>query len=252
MVKTSDDHARELSTQGYTIVPHALSGSEIETARRLLAQIWDDEKHVAVERKWHNGSWIISYCLPAKHQFFRELALNPRVLPLMKRVLGEKCILSSLNGMMMVPNGEAQRLHLDQIDHVPGLVININGTYALDDFTIANGATRVVPFSQERGPGTAIDHERDEKEAVYLEAPAGSLLAFNGGIVHAGSANTTSGMRRCIHTFYSRPWVRSQWDFVRSFTPEAKAGLSEEQKRIFGFGAHEQVYDVNTHVVCRE
>src|SRR5206468_7796212 len=123
---------------------------------------------------------------------------------------------SSLNGMTMSPGGETQRLHLDQFEHTPGLVVNINATHALDDFTKANGCTRVVPFSQNREIGTRIDHERDERDAVYLEAPAGSVIAFNGGLVHAGSQNTTQGWRRCLHFCYCRPWARTQWDFACS------------------------------------
>jgi len=249
---TTDDHARQLLTRGFTILPEALSCGEVEQANRLLKGIWEREKEAGVRHKWHNDSWVISYCLPAKHAFFRELALNPRVLPLIRAVLGEEVIISSLNGMMMVPRGVGQKLHLDQPQQVPGLVININGTYALDDFTRANGATRVVPYSQDRRPGTPIDHEADEREAIYLEAPAGSMLVFNGGIVHAGSANTTGAPRRCVHTFYSRPWVRSQWDFLRSIPEDARGAMSEEMKRMFGFYAHEQVFDVTKQTVRRE
>ena len=127
--------------------------------------------------------------LPQKHEFFRQVPFNPRVLPLARKVLGENCILSSLNGLTMLPHGETQPLHLDQPDHVPNLVININALYTLDDFTRENGCTRIVPGSHNRAPGTKIDRDKDERKAIYLEAPRGSLIAFNGGLVHAGSAN---------------------------------------------------------------
>jgi ectoine hydroxylase-related dioxygenase (phytanoyl-CoA dioxygenase family) len=109
----------------------------------------------------------------------------------------------------------------------------------------------VVPNTQNRAPGTPINQEEDEKNAIYLEAPVGSLIAFNGGIIHAGSANTTSSIRRCMHAYYSRSWCRSQWDFVLSFPEEIKATLSREQKQIFGFNCHEQVYDLSTHETRR-
>src|SRR4051794_24428440 len=114
--------------------------------------------------------------------------------------------------------------------------------HCLDDFTIANGCTRVVPGSHNREPGMKIDYEGDEGQVIYLEAPAGSVIAFNGGMIHAGSANTTRGMRRCMHAYYARPWCRSQWDFVRSFDEATKASLSSEERRVFGFNVHEQVY----------
>ena len=189
--------------------------------------------------------------LPQKHELFRRMPLNPKLLPLMRKLLGEDCVMSSLNGLTMSPGGDTQKLHLDQHEHVPGVVININALHALDDFTKANGCTRVVPFSHDRPPGTPIDHEQDERDAVYLEAPAGSVIAFNGGLVHAGSANTTQGLRRCLHFYYTRPWVRTQWDYPASFSPDVVAGLSDEQKRLFGFYSPEQRYDYRTHDVQR-
>jgi hypothetical protein len=87
-----------------------------------------------------------AYMLPQKNPLFRQIPLNPRVLPLMQEVLGSDCVLSSINGMTMSEGGKAQPLHLDQPQSVPGIVLNINALYTLDDFTRANGCTRVVPF----------------------------------------------------------------------------------------------------------
>jgi ectoine hydroxylase-related dioxygenase (phytanoyl-CoA dioxygenase family) len=236
-------YAGEIQEQGYTIVENVLSLEEIERARTALARILEAEKDVATRRGWQNDSWRVTYMLPQKDPTFRALPLNPRVLPLMQRILGASCVLSSLNGLTMSPGGKAQQLHLDQAEHVPELAININALHTLDDFTKANGCTRVVPGSHHRAPGTPIDRERDERDAVYLEAPAGSLIAFNGGLVHAGSANMTQGWRRCLHAYFTRVWAKPQWDFPRSFSPEIVATLSDEQKRLFGFGANPQRYD---------
>jgi ectoine hydroxylase-related dioxygenase (phytanoyl-CoA dioxygenase family) len=239
-------HASEILAQGYTIVRDVLSPDEVATARDLLTSIFERESSIGHQRGWHTKQHKVSYMLVQKHEFFRNLPLNPRVLPLMRKVLGENCILSSFNGLTMSPGGEAQALHLDQHDHVPGLVININALHTLDDFTKANGCTRVVPGSHNRAPGTKIDREREERDAIYLEAPAGSLIAFNGGLIHAGSANRTERMRRCVHAYFTRPWCRPQWDLPRSLSPDVIATLSEDQKKLFGFGGGTQWYDYET------
>ena|SRR5438874_9283702 len=244
-------HTSEIEMLGYTIVENVLSLDEIEQARTTLAKIFEREKDIGLERGWHNKSWKVSYMLPAKDELFRRLPLNPRVLPLMQRVLGASCVLSSLNGLTMSPGGEKQKLHLDQPDHVPAIAININALHTLDDFTKANGCTRVVPGSHKRAPGTPIDQERDDAAAVYLEAPAGSLIAFNGGLVHAGSANTTQGWRRCLHAYYTRVWAKPQWDFPRSFPPELVATLNNEQKRLLGFGINPPTYDLPGQQIMR-
>jgi ectoine hydroxylase-related dioxygenase (phytanoyl-CoA dioxygenase family) len=251
MMTDVERHAREIEEQGYTIVEDVLTLDEVERARTALARILEAERDVGTRRGWQNDSWRVSYMLPQKDELFRRMPLNPRVLPLMRRVLGESCVLSSLNGLTMSPGGTAQQLHLDQPEHMPQLAININALHTLDDFTKANGCTRVVPGSHHRAPGTPIDRDRDERDAVYLEAPAGSLIAFNGGLVHAGSANTTPGWRRCLHAYFTRVWAKPQWDFPRSLSADVVATLSEEQKRLFGFGVNPQRYHARADEIER-
>ncbi len=246
-----DRHATELQTQGYTIVHDVLTMGEIETIRIALGEIFEREKEIGRRRNWHTEMHRATYMLPEKHALFRDIPLNPRVLPLMQKVLGGDCVLSSINGMTMSEGGKAQLLHLDQPLSVPGTVLNINALYTLDDFTRANGCTRVVPFSQDRIVKQPIDQAAEEKDAIYLEAPVGSLIAFNGGIVHAGSANTTTGPRRCLHAYYCRAWVRPQWDYPSSLTPGVVATLTEAQRRLFGFHPTESRYDVATDAQVR-
>jgi ectoine hydroxylase-related dioxygenase (phytanoyl-CoA dioxygenase family) len=246
-----DRHAHELQTQGYTIVHNVLTLDEVETVRAALGEIFEREKDVGRRRNWHTDMHRAAYMLPQKHPLFRQVPLNPRVLPLMRKVLGDDCVLSSLNGMTMSEGGKAQPLHLDQPQSVPGVVLNINALYTLDDFTRANGCTRVIPFSQDRVVKQPIDQEAEERNAIYLEAPVGSLIAFNGGIVHAGSANTTTGPRRCLHAYYCRSWVRPQWDYPSSLTDEVIATLTDEQRRLFGFYPPEERYDVTNDTRSR-
>jgi len=241
-----DRHAHDLQTQGYTIVHNVLTLDEVEAVRAALGEVFEREREVGKLRGWHTEMHRVTYMLPQKHPIFRQIPMNPRVLPLMQKVLGENCILSSLNGMTMSEGGKAQPLHLDQPQSVPGIVLNINALYTLDDFTRANGCTRVVPGSQDRIVKQPIDQAAEEPNAIYLEAPVGSLIAFNGGIVHAGSANTTSGLRRCLHAYYCRPWIRPQWDYPSSLTADVIAELSEAQKRLMGFYPTDWRYDVAT------
>ncbi len=253
MARTLEVHADELRTQGYTILPDALDRTQLDTTNAALEEIFEREKEIGPERGWHNTTYKVAYLLPQKHAWFRSFALNPRVLPLMQMLLGENCVLASLNGLTMTPGGVKQDLHIDQNETIPGSVLYINALHCLDDFTRENGCTRIVPRSQDRmWIKGKMDRDAIEKEAIYLEAPAGSLIAYNGGLWHAGSANKTSKPRRAIHAFYSRPWVRPQWDYTKSLSPDVIAGLTEEQKRLFGFYAQAGHYDYAADDVVRK
>ncbi|MBI3829804.1 MAG: phytanoyl-CoA dioxygenase family protein [Planctomycetes bacterium] len=251
MPRSLEDHASELRTQGYTVVENVLSPEEVAEANATLEAIFEQEKELGPKRGWHNNTYKVAYMLPQKHELFRRIGLNPRVLPLMKLLLGDRCVLASLNGLTMTPGGKNQDLHIDQNETIPGSVLYVNALHTLDPFTRANGCTRVVPRSQDRPYQHGMDMAPFEKEAVYLEAPAGSLIAYNGGLWHAGSANQTQNNRRALHLFYSRPWVRAQWDYTKSLSPEVIAALTQEQKQLFGFYAQPGWYDWQENIEKR-
>ena len=252
MPKTQSAHAEELRTQGYTIVPDVLDRAQLDATNAALEELFERERELGPKRGWHNKTYKVAYLLPQKHALFRSFGLNPLVLPLMRLLLGENCVLASINGLTMTPGGTTQELHIDQNETIPGAVLYINALHCLDDFTRENGCTRVVPGSQDRmWIRGKMDQAAIEKEAVYLEAPAGSLIAYNGGLWHAGSANKTDKPRRAIHSFYSRPWVRPQWDYVKSLSPEVLASMTVEQRRLFGFYAQAGYYDYTTDDVVR-
>jgi ectoine hydroxylase-related dioxygenase (phytanoyl-CoA dioxygenase family) len=238
-----EKHAAELRTNGYTIVENILTPEQVQTARDLVEQIFKDEHDLAIERGWRNNRYQVSYMLPQKHELFRQLPLHPTVIGLVRAVMGPKVVMSSFNAMTMMPGGESQELHMDQPDRVPGTVLNINAMYVLDPFTQENGCTRGIPGSQDWAMDTPINKAELEKQVTWLEAPVGSLIAFNGGMLHAGSANKSKNLRRVLHAYYCRSWVRPQWDFARSLTPDIQATLTDEQKRLFGIRNRDARYD---------
>lgn len=231
---------------GFVVIPGVLSAEQVTAANEALDAIFEREKEIGPERKWHNNTYKVAYMLPQKDPLFRTLCFSDTVLGLMRELLGARMVLGSLNGLSMTPGGEIQRLHIDQEESVPGEVLTINAMHTLDPFTEENGGTRVVPGSQRRRWDRGFDREEMEKEAVYLEAPAGSLVAFNGGLWHAGSRNRTDRPRRALHAFFHKPWIVPQWDYTRSFTPDVVEQLTKEQLRLFGFGARAKWYDVET------
>lgn len=241
-----EHYASEMDTNGYFIIEDALSPTELQEARNALDELFERESEIGRERRWHTPLYMVAYMLPQKHPFFRRLPMHPAVLPLMQRILGKWSVISSLNGFTMSPGSENQALHLDQPESVPGVVLNINAMFCLDDFTIENGATRIVPGSHNRIFNRAIDPATFEDETIRLTARAGSLVAFNGGLWHAGSSNTTNGYRRALHAYYSKGWVKPQWDMRRSLTPDVIESLSDEERLVYGINRQVQWYD-NEH-----
>jgi ectoine hydroxylase-related dioxygenase (phytanoyl-CoA dioxygenase family) len=237
-------HADELRTRGYTILRDVLSPDEVAAARAALDAVFEREAAIAPRRGWLTDAYRVAYMLPEKDRLFRALCQRAALLDLVRTVLGADCVLGSLNGLTMVPGGGAQPLHLDQAASVPGMVLTVNALHTLDDFTRENGCTRLVPGSHDRiWGGDPAELATAEAEAIHLEAPAGSLIAYSGGAWHAGSSNRTDQPRRALHAYFTRPWLRPHWDFPASLSQRTVRALTSEQRTLLGFGLGPRRYD---------
>jgi ectoine hydroxylase-related dioxygenase (phytanoyl-CoA dioxygenase family) len=107
--------------------------------------------------------------------------------------------------------------------------------WAIDDFTEANGATRVVP-------GSHLETEVDTTaETEPLEMPAGSVGLWDGRLVHGGGANSTDAVRRGVAVLYARAWLRQQENQFLCLAPETVAGFDRRFQRLLGwclYGPH--------------
>lgn len=237
-------HADELRTRGYTILRDVLAPEEVATARAALDAVFARESAIAPRRGWLTDAYRVAYMLPEKDPRFLALLQRDELLALVRSVLGADCVLGSLNGLTMVPGGGEQPLHLDQAASVPGMVLTVNALHTLDDFTRENGCTRLVPRSHDRlWSGDPAELAAAEGEAIYLEAPAGSLIAYSGSAWHAGSSNRTGEPRRALHAYFTRPWLRPHWDFPASLSRRAARCLTAEQRTLLGFGLGPRRYD---------
>lgn len=251
MASREEKHAAEILEQGYTVIPDVLDAQQIKTALDGLEKIFADEASVGPARGWHNQTYKVAYLLPLKNPFFRSIGLNPRLLPIIKSVLGDTCNLSNVNGLGMTPGGQIQALHMDAFESTPGTCMYINALHCLDDFNEANGGTRLVPGSHNKVWKNGSITPEIEKQAIYMTAKAGSVIAYNGALLHAGSKNTTQLPRRALHLYYHRAWAKPQWDYPRSFTPDVIAQMSPEEKQLFGFHSVPQVYNLKTHEIVQ-
>jgi ectoine hydroxylase-related dioxygenase (phytanoyl-CoA dioxygenase family) len=170
----------------------------------------------------------------SRHEVFRELAQLPAVLEVIDQMLGDDCILSGVNMRSVLPGSAPQTLHRDTEIWGPSLFwmdypIGINVGWAFDDFTAENGATRIVPGSHRRPDASAAE------PMVALEAPAGSLLAFDARLIHGAGENCSHGIRRAAFTFYVRHWLKPQTDHKRSIDRSLLETLSPTLMRLLGF-----------------
>jgi hypothetical protein len=106
-----------------------------------------------------------------------------------------------VHGRSPRPGGGQQGLHADR---PAGKSMSIEATTALwmlDDFTVNNGATRVVPRTHLAGLAVPrhlaqlLNHHRDE---VTVTGEAGDVLLFDSHLWHSGQRNSSTLPRRSV------------------------------------------------------
>jgi len=122
------------------------------------------------------------------HPDLDRLYLDPALLELVSRAMGAPFRLNAFLSRTVHPGAVAQPLHLD-CPHEGDAPAMIGFLYLLDDFRADNGATCFVPGSHRAGAGA---------EVVLATAPAGSLIVYDGAVLHGFSANTSATDRRSI------------------------------------------------------
>ncbi len=144
---------------------------------------------------------------------------HPRVLAAIWHVLGADFRLSSLNFRAALPGSGLQPLHQDWHEAVAADDYHVcNSIWLLDDFSAANGATRVVPGSQRNGqtPQDALDDPMaPHPDQQLLEAPAGTVVIFNSHTWHGGTFNGSGQRRRALHSYFCRREQPQQLDQQR-------------------------------------
>ena len=98
----------------------------------------------------------------------------------------------------------------------------------LDDFTLENGATALVPGSQKlcRWP----DPDEFQAKHIRLAAPAGSLFMFPALTWHAGQTNQTPDPRAALLGSYTCKSIKPIEDWSRCITPETIAQCDDRTK----------------------
>ncbi|HEX8087722.1 MAG TPA: phytanoyl-CoA dioxygenase family protein, partial [Blastocatellia bacterium] len=110
--------------------------------------------------------------------------------------------LFQLHGRDPLPGYGQQGLHTDWRPRAAGEPFNIvTAIWLLDDFTPANGATRLVPGSHHltgQVPKTMADPASRHPDQIQVSANAGSVVIFNGHLWHSGMRNDSRASRRVL------------------------------------------------------
>ena len=167
----------------------------------------------------------------------RELVMHPTVVGTVRHFLSHvTAVQLHLTQIISIESGETQqKLHRDQMafDFFPfpdDYHVQCNTMWALTDFTVENGATHVIP-----GTSAVPDDEGLRMPGGQAAMRRGSVLFYDGKVLHGGGANRSGSVRRGVNITYSVGWVRQEENQFLACPPDIARTLDDDLLRMMGY-----------------
>ena len=177
-----------------------------------------------------------------------EMVAHQRVMDIADAFLLKHCNnyrIGSLTAIEILPGETDQYLHTDDSIYplrIPGMQLQISAMWALNDFTVENGATRVVLGSHlETDPDKYYNREsnaEDPEDCVQAVMPKGSLLLYLGTTWHGGGANRTDKPRAGLINTYALGWLRQEENMYLQVPREIAEAYPETIRNLLGYQKH--------------
>jgi ectoine hydroxylase-related dioxygenase (phytanoyl-CoA dioxygenase family) len=226
---------------GYAVVEDVLDASFVDETRaamyRVRDRIVDDVGGDRLERAGELG--VLRLMLAYDEHFFRFLEL-PQLLAVVDATVSDTAVLHLQNGLLLpsFPPGERPevfqgRFHRDFPRYLNGYVASVNALFAIDEFTLENGGTIVVPGTHQHAE--APPQEYMEANAVPVECSAGSMLVFDSTLWHAAGPNVSGRDRLGINHQFTRSFFKQQIDYVRALGDDAVLRQEPRTQQLLGW-----------------
>jgi ectoine hydroxylase-related dioxygenase (phytanoyl-CoA dioxygenase family) len=178
--------------------------------------------------------------LLARSTASQELIANPLVLDAVDKVLWPQKTTFQLHltqAITIGPGSSAQQLHRDQwcfdfFEFPDDMQVEVGSMWAIDEFTEANGATRVALGSHKE----CVDLGNAASFAtVPAQMPSGSIVLYTGRTVHGGGANVSDAPRIGINVDYALGWLRQEENQYLSVPLDVVRALPEHLQQLIGY-----------------
>ncbi len=234
-------HLKTLKEEGYTLVEQFMDKSTVDRLLALVKKHNEVQTQLDLHGRPNRALGEQVHNLHDKDIYFIDILDDPFI---------QKVLMDNLQDPFYhtlpphVPNyilgfynarstgTKALKLHMDT--YIPSSgeqTWTMQPAFILEDCTIENGCTIVVPKSHRIG--TFVDYANAKPEPVL--AKAGDLVFWDSRIWHGTLANTTGKSRWIIIAVFTPWWVKQRSDITRSLSDEIYQELSDQKKVMLGF-----------------
>jgi phytanoyl-CoA hydroxylase len=244
----TEEAVRFYHEQGFLVIEDALTGDEVDALNREALSICRGERGefggiMAAEPDESDAEVMRRYlCIHFPHKMseimYNALATPPMV-EVLTSVIGPN--VKAMQSMLFIKaSGKpGQAWHQDEF-FIPTRDRSLTGGWiALDDATVENGCLWVIPGSHRAGviwpqhihgdrrfdcTGEAMYFPYTDDDAVPVEVKRGSMVFFNGYLLHRSLPNyAQGGFRRSLVNHYMSAESLLPWQSYQPGTPVATA-----------------------------
>jgi ectoine hydroxylase-related dioxygenase (phytanoyl-CoA dioxygenase family) len=243
MTKALNDKADEISvwadrllTDGYVTIPNVADPVLLDALYQDFDRVFDKTPFCSGDFYGETTKRFGRLLIRSPHT--AEFVRHQLVYSIVERVLGPWCESLQLNLTQAIeihPGAQVQAPHRDQemFDSGEGRQYMVNAMWALDDFTVDNGPTRLW-----RGSHRQPDVLFPDEDATLAVMPRGSVTLFLGSVQHSGGENYSRRPRRGMIISYCLGWLKPSENQWLAYPPAIARDFDDDIAALVGYRLH--------------
>jgi len=232
-------NSKELKEKGYTIIRNVVSEEWLNVLKNAVDKAFIEHRNTQIKNNndIHTDGVALHVLLsnPVFIQFLEYLQKLGFFESLQQNYFNSKCIINSFSALNNLPNQPnfSAVVHRDLRFYSGDFNVMINCLLMVDDFSIDNGGTYLLPYShlEERKP---TDKEFFDN-AVQAVGNKGDILLFNANVWHSSAPNKTQDDRRAIPITVSKSFMKQLLDYPRAIGYDKIDSFTYEMQQLLGY-----------------
>jgi ectoine hydroxylase-related dioxygenase (phytanoyl-CoA dioxygenase family) len=235
----TEEQSQELKEQGYTIIRNQINNKWLNLLSAAIDTSFLEHRNIQLSNnndiKSEGVALHVLLSNPRFIKFLQTLLENGFIQSLQDNFFYSKCILNSFSALNNLPNQPnfSAIVHRDLRFYSGEFPIMLNCLIMIDDFTIENGGTYLLPKShlEERKP----TDEEFFNNAIQATGKRGDILVFNANVWHSSAPNITQDDRRAIPFTISKSFMKQLLDYPRALGYDKMDSFTYEMQQFLGY-----------------
>lgn len=228
---------KQIAEHGWYHFSSVLPADWTDEIRSAVDDIYASQRDLQIANGVGDNLTGAVHCLPghkdATDRFLTDLPLRDYL----SAFFGKDYILNNYGAVINFPRNDVyvNRPHRDVRDFTYPTRIMMNMMVMVDDFTIENGATKILAGSHK--DNTPITEDDFNQKCQRLTGKAGDIVLWDSNLLHAAGTNTSDMTRRALTLCFCRPYIKPTIEFRYALDQNYLGRQSDFVKSLLGLDA---------------